>query len=113
MSLDTLLTQTVTVIRWSQATQAADSEGNDLPSTPPSRVDYAGLVQQLTTSEDRTGPDIDTTTHRLFLPPTAVIDGGDRVEESGRLFEIVGAPDVLRTPRGVHHIEALLRLVTD
>lgn len=49
---------------------------------------------------------------RIFLEPDVVISNASRVVDSaGRTFEVVGAPNIQRTPRGPHHIEARLRFI--
>ena len=49
---------------------------------------------------------------KLFLMPDAVITHRSRfIDADARTFEVVGAPNVQRTPRGPHHIEARLRFI--
>jgi hypothetical protein len=109
MSLATLLSQTVTIVRSSQAAASVDAEGNS--SVTPASIQYAGLIQQQNTTEIRVGPDTFISNHRLFLAPDALVDQRDQVSEGGRTFEVIGMPDIVRTPRGAHHLEVNLREV--
>lgn len=112
MSFAGLLTQTVTVIRLSTVEWGSDEEGTPTLVTPAIEESYPGLIQQQDTTEIRIGPDTFISDHRLFLDRDALISGFDRVSEGGRVFEVIGEPDILRTPRGIHHIEAQLRQIT-
>lgn len=111
MSLEALLSQTVTILRLSQSTLSATAEGDPTASTP-AQVSSRALIQQRDATEIQVGPDTLISNHILFLPAGTAIDGRDQVSESGRLFEVIAAPDVVRTPRGAHHLEVALRLIT-
>lgn len=110
MSLALLLSQTATVVHVESGT--VDRYG-DATSVETSRVHYAARVEQAASTETTEGRDTIVSDWRLYLPPDAVIGASDRVECSGNVFEVVGAPDAVRSPRGVHHIEARLRYVSD
>jgi hypothetical protein len=47
----------------------------------------------------------------LVLPPDVELGGNDRVVARELTFEVVGPPNVVRTGRGPHHVEARLRHV--
>lgn len=111
MSFEALLTQTITLVKASSETYTTDAEGNSTGT--PDTADYPGLIQQRDATEIVVGPDTLVSGHLLFLGPDVPIAGTDRVRESGREFEVIGTPNVLNTPRGPHHIECDLRLVTN
>ncbi len=46
---------------------------------------------------------------RLFLGPESSITGRSEVTVESKRYQVVGKPAEMRTPRGVHHIEANLR----
>ena len=108
---DDMLTQTVTVLRSSQGTSTVDAEG--FATNSPTEVDYPGLIQQRAAAEVIVGPDTLISDHLLFLGPDAEIDGRDQVRAGDQLYDIVGQPAVVSTPRGPHHIEADLQLVVN
>jgi hypothetical protein len=58
--------------------------------------------------ESLAGRDELYSTFRLVLPVGVLIEGRDRVDYDGRTFEVQGPPDTVLTPRGAHHIEAIL-----
>jgi len=48
----------------------------------------------------------------LFLPAAAATATfEDEVLVDGLRYQVDGRPDVLRTPRGIHHVEARVRRV--
>lgn len=113
MSYTSLLSQTLTIIRKSQAGWTTDDDGNPLLDAP-DETTARGLIQQQETREIEAGPDTFTTTHRLFLEADVNISGWDQVSDGGRFFEVLGDPDRITNPRRgtVDHIEADLRAVT-
>lgn len=120
MSIDRLLTQTATITRARPAAAGAtDAEGNWTPAPPttasyPCRLErgHGGRQSREATGEGyEQGAELMESSWLLFLPATADITGRDLVTVDGRKFEVDGEPDVLRTPRGAHHIEAFLHSV--
>lgn len=106
MSLRRLLTQTATVI--SREPVGVDEYGNPTEG-PEIRASYPARLEQTDSAELLADRDTVTTRWRLFLPAEAVIDAWARVEVDGELFDVIGRPTLERTPRGPHHVEALLR----
>lgn len=100
----------ITVIRDSQTIPDSDEEGNATSSAPETQT-VPAWVQQQSTTEVKVGPDTVTSNWRVFLPPEVEIEALDRIVWLEKVYEVVGVPDILFTPRGAHHIEANLRLV--
>lgn len=109
MTFRRLLTQTATVIRRDSIGQV-DEYGNPLPG-PEARTDYPARLEQVNTREVLVDRETVTSEWRLFLPPEAVISAQDLVEVDGERFEVMGRPARESSPRGTHHVEALLRVV--
>lgn len=107
MSLEGLLSETATIIRYAATT---DVYGNTVPGTEV-RTDYRARLEQLRTEEVVRDRDTVITDWRVFLPADADITSYDRVQARGHLFEVVGLPAQQHSPRGVHHLEVQLRYV--
>lgn len=107
MTLKTLLSETVTVIRYADAT---DAYGNTVPGAE-TRTDYAARLEQLSTEEIIRDRDTVIADWHMFLHPGTDITAYDRIEARGHLFEVVGLPNEQRRPAGTHHLEVLLRWV--
>lgn len=107
MSLATLLTESVTVVRYAEAT---DEYGDEERGTPTSTV-YPGRLEQLSSEEVLRNEDTVLADWRLFLPATADITAYDVVQARGLSFEVVGLPNEQRAPWGIHHVEARLKVV--
>lgn len=109
MSFAGLLTQTAVVVHHPSA--GADAEGNPTFATPTTTT-YPCLLQQVDSSEIVEGERRATTSLVLFLPAAAAgATFEDGVSVDGLPYQVEGQPDVLRTPRGVHHVEAKVRRV--
>lgn len=108
MSLRRLLTQEATVV--SRPFAGVDEYGNPTMG-PEVRVAYPARLEQTGSEEITTDRDTVISDWRIFFPPEAVISALDRVEVEGEAFEVVGRPARQRTPRGLHHVEARLRVV--
>lgn len=110
MSLDRLLDQDVTVI--AQGASTRDTEGRD--TTPwTDQATYKGRAEQLKGTENITPPGAQVGDWIIFLESAAVLDGKNRLRVDGVTFELVGPPERHRIPqRGVHHVEALARVVS-
>lgn len=110
MSLETLLTQEVTV---ATPVIVTDEHGNpERTWDGADRRTYKAYIEQSTTKESTVAGQPWVTEWLLILLPTAVIGPDDRVERNGDVFEIVGLPDHEYNPRSrkVHHIKVQLRL---
>lgn len=109
MSLKRLFSQTATVVSTPFGPET-DDYGNVVPGAE-SRVEYPARLEETGSTEVTLDRDTVTSDWRVFLPPEAAISAYDRVEVDGEMYEVVGRPARLRTPRGVHHVEARLRAV--
>lgn len=105
MSLAALLSETATVIRPGETT---DEYGNVVPGGE-TRVNYPARLEQLASDEIVRDRDTVIADWRVFLPATADITATDWVEARGYVFQVSGLPNQHRTPRGLHHTEAMLR----
>jgi hypothetical protein len=111
LSLAGLLAQTWRVLPFSSS--GIDQYGNPTTTFGPP-VPYPCRLEQLTEQEILLDRNLQIGDLRLFLPPGAVITGRDRGEDDeGRIYEVIGPPKLHRTPRGPHHIEAVLRRFDD
>lgn len=107
MTLAGLLTEPVTVQTASDA--AVDPSGDVVTSFSAGTV-YLGRLEQRAAQEVTDGRDTFVSDWVLYLHPDVVVNGRDRVVDGfGRTFEVVGAPDMERTPRGPHHLVVNLR----
>ncbi len=103
-----MLTQTATIDN--TPSTAADNEGNWVPGTPattiePCRLEYGSSVEVFA------GADRIIADALVFLGPTSSITGRSEVTVDSNRYQVVGQPIEMRTPLGVHHIEATLRRV--
>lgn len=110
MSFAALLTQTVTIIEPGTST---DTYGNEVADwgAGATTTTGPGLIQQTDATEVTVDRDTVVSNLMLFLPPDRTITALCRATEGERTFEVIGEPDLLRTPRGPHHVEARLRHV--
>lgn len=109
MSIETLLTQTVTVSR--PAWDAVDEYGDVQPGTTTTAT-WPARLEQLSTDEIVRDRDTVVADWRAFLPASATVGPFDTVQEGGRTFEVWGDPTEHHTPAGLHHLEIRLRRVT-
>lgn len=113
VSLDSLLTQDVTVL--APAAGPLDRYNNPTRDWEnAAETTHKGRLEQTASTEVTLGRDTVVSDWLLFLPPEAVITPYDRVVVDGRTgeFEVVGLPDIEHTPRGPHHLEVRLAAVT-
>lgn len=114
MSLRTLMVHDVTIVHAGATTDRyGDATKNWATAT---RTPSAAWVSRTGQLEDHTGGrEAEVSTWRAYLPVDAEVAGGDRLEwnPTGTLitFEVDGPPLPAFTPRGIHHIEAQLRVV--
>lgn len=110
MSLTALLVRTVDVITAGTRTDAyGDTQPNWATAT---EIITSGWLAQQTSIEDRDGRNATSSTLVLFLPAETAITARSRVRIDGTVYELISEPLAAWTPRGEHHIEALLGLVT-
>ena len=88
-------------------TQRTDGYGDNVKAGPLAPVGdpFPAWLQQRDTSEDR---EVVTSTHRLYVFPTApVVDADDVVEIDGVRFRVVGLPYAAVNPRGRARFRAI------
>jgi hypothetical protein len=105
VSLATLLTETVTILRH---TVGAEDVFGDETSTFTSVGDYAARLEQRSAQEVTRDRQTVVSDWALYLEPTTVLSELDRITDRfGRTFEVV-ASAMQSTPRGDHHLVAAL-----
>lgn len=105
--LKALTTHTVTYSRWSES--GTDPYGNPADTWTDDAATADVILQQTEAVEVTTDRDVQTSDWLLVDPnPDAGLSGRDRVNAGGAVFEVVGPPEVVKTPRGAHHLEARL-----
>jgi len=109
VSLDSLLTQTVTIVRAGTATSRYGDTAKDW--TTSTSTTTRGWISQRGSDEDPANREAEIGTWVLFVGPDETITGRDRVIWNGTTFEVVGPPTLAYTPRGLHHHEVTLRVV--
>lgn len=111
MSLDTLMVHDVVVVHPGTIIgRTGDLEFDWLTATTTASKAW---VSQRSATEDDVARTLGLTSEWIcFLPPTTAVTAGDRIIWEGSLFDVVGKPNPAGTPRGLHHYEAGLRLVT-
>ncbi len=73
-------------------------------------TEETGWLEQQSASEDLVDRDTRTSTWLLLLSAETVATALSTIEVGGQTFTVVGAPKLVNTPRGSHHIEAVLKL---
>lgn len=115
MSLTSLLSELVTHEAIGDGT--ADRYGVPAEVVITSTPNVPARLEQLDATEVSIGEDTVVADWRIFLEPTftfSVRPHRDRfIDSAGRVFEVIGAPHLQRTPRGGHHFEARLRFIED
>jgi hypothetical protein len=90
---------------------AEDDWGNATEGWGPNRH-TKGRFEQRSGEERTTNADTQISDWRLFLEPSVVIHGRDRVSDRyGRVFEVVGPATMHSTPARAVYVEASLRHV--
>lgn len=90
-----------------------DRYGNETKDwTTATTVTSKGWVARQNQSENLQGREAEVSDWLLYLPADVMVDGGDRVQWGTYLFEVSGPPNTAWSPRGPHHIEAPLQVVT-
>jgi hypothetical protein len=107
MSFAALLTQTATLVH--HPATGTDSEGNTTFGTATTTT-YPCLLQQTDSVEVVEGERRTTTNLLLFLPAAAAGETfEDEITVDAVTYQVEGQPDVLRSPRGIHHVETKVR----
>jgi len=76
-------------------------------------VPYPAWFDQMETTEVVVGRDTAIVTDKVILPAGAVINHLSRVtRDDGVSFQVFGHPWRVHTPRGEHHVEAMLKAFT-
>lgn len=90
-----------------------DAYGDTQPDwTTPTETTTDGWLAQQTSIEDRDGRNATASTLVLFLDAGTAITARNRVRVDGTVYELIAEPHRAWTPRGEHHIECLLEVVT-
>lgn len=108
MSLENLLTQTVTLEPYVAGED--DRYGNPTEGYGPG-VEEPCRLEQTGGTEVTDGRDALVSDWQLFLLPDTTASGRSRATVEGRVFEVIGPPAEARTPRRVSHVVARLRHV--
>jgi hypothetical protein len=74
-------------------------------------VDATGWIAQSSTDDVRSARTGDASEWLLQTSSATDLRPGDRVVWGDYTFDVVGRPNPAWTPKGVHHVEARLRLV--
>ncbi len=108
VSLARLLADVVTIVR--PVLSDRDAYHNPVEGSEARWASPARIVER-SGEEPAPGEGTEVSGWTLVVPAGADLEGSDRVEWGGRVFEVVGPPVRARSPRGEHHLEAKLRLV--
>lgn len=108
MSIDALLTETVTVVNYTGTTRGAY---NAVEAATPVETATVGRLEQLSTEEIIRDQDTVLADWQVFLPAGTPVAAQSKIQGRGHTFDVYGLPDELRTPRGPHHVVVRLRLV--
>lgn len=90
-----------------------DRYGNDAPTFHEQEhwIEAWAYVQPVNSVEEQADMNRRVSEYTLLVGPQTELEADFRVEVDGRDFEVIGEPQVFRTPRGVHHVEATIRIV--
>src|SRR5881392_4176483 len=115
MSFASLLVDDVTVVRPGTTTDRYGNSSKDWTAATSEPV-KAWISQRNTTEDPGTsgtgGREGQLSDWVVYFDPDVIVTAGDRVMWEGDTFEVVGKPLPGKTPRGPHHTEATVRLVT-
>lgn len=110
MTLETLLVHDVDILT---AADDEDRYGNTVKDWDnATSAAVKGWVSQRSRLEDHDQREAQVSEWVLFLHPDATISGLNRVRWGGITFEVEGPPNPTWSPRGLHHYEVPLRVVT-
>lgn len=110
MSFTSLLVRNVDIITPGSHT---DNYGDSQPDwTSATEVTTVGWLAQMSSIENLDGRNATSTDLVLDLPAGTPVTARDRVRIDGTTYELVSEPVAAWTPRGEHHREIFLRVVT-
>jgi hypothetical protein len=110
MSLQSLCTDTIVIVHPAFVTDRYGDTTKDYGAAI--RTTTKGWMAHGATNEIEGNRETDVSIWRLYIVnPFISITAQDRVEFDGSIFEVQGKPIKAKKPSGVHHIEAILRLV--
>lgn len=90
-----------------------DAFGDSQPTwDSPTEVDVEGWLSQEASIQNLDGRRAASTTKGLTLPAGTPITFADRVRIDGIVYKLTGQPTSAWTPRGEHHMEVQLEVVT-
>lgn len=110
MTLTSLLVHDVTIL--TAATETNRYGDTEKDWTNPTSTTVKGWVSQRSQIEDHDQREAQVSDWILYLHPDAAITGDNRVQWEGITFEVEGPVNPAWSPRGVHHLEVPLRVVT-
>jgi head-tail adaptor len=110
VTLTSLLVHDVTILTAGTTTNRYGDAEKDW--SDPTEETVKGWVSQSTQSEDHEQREAQVSDWVLYLHPDVTISGANRVQWEGITFEVEGPTRPAWTPRGVHHLEVPLRVVT-
>lgn len=109
MSLSTLLTEPVTILRYQEGT--VDDYGNPTSTWIDVGV-VNGRMEQRSGEERTIDGNVLTSDWVLYLPASTEVHGRDRVSDRfGRTFEVTGPSNIRSTPTRDVYVEVSLRHV--
>lgn len=111
MAFEDLLIESCTVVHLGQT--GTDRGNNPVYGETSADLNVPCRTQQLSAEELTNQRDTAMATHRGFFLTSQSLAWFDRVELADITFEITGPPNIVHDGRGPHHIEVLLRTVTD
>lgn len=110
MTLTSLLVHDVTILTAPTTTNRYNDAEKDWDNATSAAV--KGWVSQRTQLEDHDQREAQVSDWILYVDSGVTITGANRVQWSGITFEVDGPPNPAWTPRGEHHLEVPLRVVT-
>jgi hypothetical protein len=107
MTLLGLLSRRATIYRYGGG--ADDAHGNPTRTLQETATAVPCALEQIEPRELLIGRESYLATYRAAFLAGVGLDGGDELEVDGARYEVIGEPSRGHTPRGEHHVEALLR----
>lgn len=110
MSFTSLLPQTVTVVRYAEA---SENEYGNPDLVAEAEVEVRARLEQIASNENDLERRTAVDRWRAFLPVGTDVTAGDELVESGRTFRVEGTPEVVYGASAPHHIEVVLIYAAD
>jgi hypothetical protein len=110
VTLTSLLVHDVTILTPATTTGRYGDTEKDWDNATETTV--KGWVSQRTGTEDHDQREAQVSDWILFLHPDETISGAARVTWEGMTFKVEGPANPAWSPRGLHHYEVPLRVVT-